>query len=239
MRISTRTLVAFPFAILLGAAAGIVLALSGCLPEPDGSGPPAPETPDARVIVTDDEADASPGGGGPDAGGSQGNCAVDDDYGNLGPLPGAQAAQANQPGSMGTLEFYTVTSVLDGAALPDALQIELWDNYGAFAGGPVTTGTFTIAGAETAYDTCGVCVVLYGDADPATGAVREFYLAESGTVQIESIAGNLTGSISGVSFRKLDPMTGTPIDDGCASAVGGASFDSMIVITDGGGGGGG
>ncbi len=230
-------MVAFPAAILLGAAAGIVLALSGCLPEPNGGGPPPPGAPDAGVIITDDS-DAAPGGGA-DAGGAQASCAVDDDYGDLGPLPGAQAEQANQPGSMGTLKVYRMTAVLDGAAMPDALQVELWDNYGAFAGGAVTAGTFTIAGAETEYDTCGVCVVLYGDVDPATGAVGEFYLAESGTVQIDSIAGTLTGSISGVSFRKLDPMTGTPIADGCASAMGGASFSSMIVVTDGGGGGGG
>ena len=92
-------MVAFPLAVVAGAAIGIALALAGCLPEPESGGPPPPGGPDAGVII-DDEPDASPGGGA-DAGGSQSACAVEDDYGNMGPLPGAQAEQANQSGSMG------------------------------------------------------------------------------------------------------------------------------------------
>src|SRR5262245_8814150 len=61
-------------------------------------------------------------------------CLVESDYSNL---PGQVAVQRNQSGSMGTLHYFVLDSKLNADATFDAVQVQLWDQRGVFAGGAV------------------------------------------------------------------------------------------------------
>ena len=180
------------------------------------------------------------GGGGGGDGGASAGCAVEADYGALGAVSGESATQENQPGSMGTRHVYRMKVALPGSgALPDELQVQLWDNYGAFLGGVAAPGTYPISGPETSVDTCGVCVIVFADVDPTAGPASA-YIAQAGSVQVDSITTSFTGAVSGVpGFQHFNDDTGTVINDGCTTQLQSADFDSAITITGGGGGGGG
>ncbi len=65
----------------------------------------------------------------------------------------------------------------------DIVQLELWPNHGAFAGGDVHTGTFTITGDDADPAKCGLCVRAVGH----HGATdQELYFATAGTVNVHS-----------------------------------------------------
>lgn len=113
-------------------------------------------------------------------------CGVASDHGNLGMLT-ATAGSVAQSGST-TLRTHYLDAPTPATATqttPDVLMVELWDDYGAFAGGPARTGTFTLAGNETDYDTCGVCVLLA--ANVAANVPSKLLLATAGTVTVTSI----------------------------------------------------
>jgi hypothetical protein len=134
---------------------------------------------------------------------------------------------------------------LDEATRPDFLVVELYAQAGAFDDGPVRTGTFEISGPETNYRTCGVCVLLYvnqdpedidGDGMPDFGQYPEqFYLAQSGTLQVTSLEGNITGRLTNATFRHVeidlggdDPTYESTILDDCASSIDDAQFSAAI-----------
>jgi len=181
----------------------------------------------------------NPGGdddvGSPDAGGAQpdggaaASCAAPDSYGAMGPLGAVSATQSNQPGSQGTRQIYTMAGDLESSP-EDVLHIELWDQYGVFSGVPAAPGTYTISGAETSLDTCGVCVIVGGDI--VDGLASQVFLAQSGTVQIDAITPTLSGSVTDMTFVQIDPDTGLPVADACTTGVQSGSFSATLVVTD-------
>jgi hypothetical protein len=100
----------------------------------------------------------------------------------------------------------------------------------------VTTGTFSIAGDDTNYATCGVCGLIIADL-PASGNIeltdpQRIYLAQSGTITITSLSPNLTGTIDNLSLSHVtvDGTTAesTVVGD-CTSTIGSLSFDAPVT----------
>ena len=132
-------------------------------------------------------------------------CGVATMQGNLGNLTG-QAGVANQGTTTQRVHYVGAATPLTAtSATPDIVVVELWDNYGAFAGGVARTGTFTISGNETDYDTCGVCLLMF--ANVTNGTATKLLLATSGTVTVTSIgtaAGQTTqATVSNASFVEI------------------------------------
>jgi hypothetical protein len=133
-------------------------------------------------------------------------CGIASDQGNLGTLTGTAGSQPQASGSTQRVSWVSAaTPTTATTAAPDFVVVELWDNYGAFAGGAARTGTFTISGAETDYDTCGVCVVMA--ANVTNNTPTKLLLATAGTVTVTSIgtaAGQMTqATVSNASFVEI------------------------------------
>src|SRR5258706_15417642 len=87
-------------------------------------------------------APSDPGGMGPDGGVTNRTCPLPAQMSDTGNLTATAAQHCNVSGSAGAQHWYRVASTLPSGAM-DYVQIELWDNKGAFAAGVVHTGTFT------------------------------------------------------------------------------------------------
>jgi hypothetical protein len=173
-------------------------------------------------------------GGGPDASTSgadadDSRCTVPRTFGAVGELGGATAEQANQPGSL--LKLYRLSARLDDAEIRDALSLSLWEDRGIFAGGVPEPGTYTLAGAETSFDTCGACVTIVGDIVPMQGPTQ-FFIAQGGTLQIDSVQGTLAGSLSNVTFAEFELGTGALVTGGCETTITSASFTATVQVID-------
>jgi hypothetical protein len=178
----------------------------------------------AAVACTTDSIDnGGPPGGSPDAGVVERNCAVPESFGTVGALAGNAELVAQQDGS-GML--YRFNADLDDATVKDALSLQLWDDRAPFTG-QVTTGSFTLGSADANFNTCGTCVTIVADIVPMQGPT-EFYIAQSGTLQIDSVDGTLSGSVSDLTLVKFDLATGTPISDGCDTTIASASFSASL-----------
>ncbi len=197
------------------------LALAACGGDDDGGGADRMEIP---IVDAGELPDTAPT---PDTGPVP--CIVEADQGALGVAMGT-ALQADQSSPMTpgdkVLQFSTQ---LNQDATPDVLIISLWDGYGAFAGATAAPGNYTISGAEASYQQCGVCVWIFADVD-AAGDPAQIYQASSGTVDITSVAGNFTGSITNVDFRHIITSTDMDDPDMCQSTTAGAQWDAMIMM---------
>ena len=126
-------------------------------------------------------------------------CGVASTLGELGVLTtGSFAGSQLQSGSTTQRIDYVgaPTQATAAQATPDIVYVELWDNYGVFAGGAAKTGTFTISGADTDLDTCGLCVMVL--ANVSNNTATKTLLATSGTVMLTSI-----GTTSGQSTKAI------------------------------------
>lgn len=141
-------------------------------------------------------------------------------------------------GSLGTLSEDTALTAgdyvfqhdLNADARPDMLSVSLYDGFGVFAAG-VAAGTFTIDATEAQFATCGVCVMLGADMDPATGQAGATYMASGGTVTISRLDTRFVATLSGITFRHVtvSPTTFVSTPTGsCASAITSASIDSLV-----------
>ncbi len=168
----------------------------------------------------------------------------------LGALPARHANQCNVPRSMGRQKWYRLSATLPasvvlggeptgGEPVEDVLQLELYDNLGAFAATTVHAGTFELAGADAALASCGVCVRALA----AKGtAAEEEYFATAGTVEVTEVGGDgapISAALRDLVFVQLDPATKQPLTDGCAAALAGVQISGTIVAVGGGGSGGG
>jgi hypothetical protein len=158
------------------------------------------------------------------------SCYVDESLGDLGLMDLAEASQVNQSGSMGALKVYRLNADLNADEEYDVLSLQLWDERGAFVG-PAEPGTYTIGGEETNFNTCGVCATVLGNIVPMQGA-RQFYIAQSGTITIDSISPTFSGSITGLTLQEFDLNTGAAIADGCTTVIDNASFSAELQILD-------
>src|SRR5215510_678999 len=108
----------------------------------------------------------APGGGDddmqPDAGIVGRTCPMAMTTADTGALTSLRAQMCNVPGSTGLAHWYRLSAALPGAP-GDYVQVELWDNLGAFTGGTVHAGNFTITGNDADRSKCGVCVRAIGE----------------------------------------------------------------------------
>jgi hypothetical protein len=190
----------------------------------------------------DDDGD---GGGDVDAGGgvdASADCPTADTLGPFDPLPNAQAFHLAQDDADPAVRFLSVGAVVEGDEPPvDFLFIELWDGFGAFAGGQLAAGEFTIEGEEAALATCGVCVRIFGNATMVGNQieVEKEYIATAGTVTVDSvgtregnaITGNYTGTATGLVLSEIDTesQNGGPLAGGCETTIDSVTWDVAIV----------
>lgn len=138
--------------------------------------------------------------------------------------------------AMGSGEDATLHNMYFGARLDatepeDYLYFELYAQYGAFAGGDITTGTFPLAEDDAAYSSCGACVMV--GADVTDGGVGNWYFASAGTLTLTSVTGRLSGSLSNVTLKRvIKDADGYPSDTptfDCFTKIPSASFDVEIT----------
>ena len=135
-------------------------------------------------------------------------------------------------GSDATLHHMYFTGDLNTDTPPDQLYIDLWEKYGGFGSGDITTGSFSLTGEDAAFSTCGTCVYIANDVDADNGPAG-YYFAQGGTLTLTSVTGRFTGSITNVTFVKVGiDADGFPTDEpaagDCSSTIASATFDSAI-----------
>jgi hypothetical protein len=158
------------------------------------------------------------------------------DLGALDPIPDATAVRkANPDPPEGNADARTLqlTGTAASGTKPDIIQLELWDGLGAFSGGDAAPGTYPIEGDETTVVTCGICIYIWADATVVDGVVvdsEKDYIATGGSITIDSVDGNFTGSLSGLTFTEIDQTSenGDPLPGGCQTAIPSATFDVAI-----------
>lgn len=152
---------------------------------------------------------------GPDA--TAALCALPASEADAGSVTALAAQRCNVPGSMGAQHWYRLLGTLQSGAM-DIVQLELWPNLGAFAGGAVHTGTFTIQGDDADYTRCGLCVRAVGH----HGATDQMlFFATGGTVEVTSFGDAptaFTATITNATFEQVT-ATGLAVPGGCASAL--------------------
>ncbi len=152
-------------------------------------------------------------------------------------LTALKANYCNVPGSMGQRKYYRLSATLPGTS--DVVEVDLFDNLGAFKGGVVRVGTFQITGDDAAFSTCGVCVRALGD--KGTAEQQEFF-AVAGTVEITELGTNgqpISASLSDLRFVPVDNTTREVLSSDCEVQVTGVKVSGTVVALGMGGGGGG
>lgn len=212
-------------------------ALAGCMigdvnaPGPGSGSNPNPGSPDG-----------SPSGGNtPDAAPAQATCDVGMDLGSLGTLATPTAVQGNVAGSQGALHWYKIDAAIPGTT-SSYVSLYLVDGQGAFQGGKVAPGTYTIGTADANIATCGACALVLGNVDPTTKLADQVYLAQSGTITVTSVGtggGTLSASFSNAALSHVDMTSQAVAADGCKTNVSTASMSGTVVVQGGNGMGGG
>ena len=156
---------------------------------------------------------------------------------DAGELSALKAQRCNVSGSMGAKNWYRLSATLPDSS--NVVQVELWPERGAFRGGPVRTGTFTLTGEDLSYATCGVCLRAAGDKGLDTE--RE-YFATAGTVEVTQVSSTegapFVATVLDASFAEVDADR-VEVDGGCAVDLDRARISGAVMIQGGGGGGGG
>ena len=131
-------------------------------------------------------------------------------------------------------EYVNLVAKLNGDAKPDMLSIELY----AFMEGTLfeeglRTGTFEISGDEAQYATCSICVFVWGNVDEAAQSSAADYFLTGGTVELTSVEGQLSGTITNATFTKVDisdEFVSTPHVSGCTAGLERVAFDTEISL---------
>ncbi|MEO8549137.1 MAG: hypothetical protein ABI678_04170 [Kofleriaceae bacterium] len=141
------------------------------------------------------------------------HCLIKGNYGALGAITGtAGTAQSGDT---------TLTFVLaNDASGKDDLFFRLAAGKGVFAGG-VAAGTYTIAGADASYPSCGLCTNLI--ADITSSGPAKFYFAATGTVTLDTVTAPITGNAANLHFTEIDIATGMTSSD-CVADIASVSF---------------
>lgn len=116
----------------------------------------------------------------------------------------------------------TVTLPIAAGPPRDSLFLKLISGAGVFSQG-VRTGTFTIAGVDSGFTSCGLCVNIVADVVPGQGATK-FYQATAGEVTLTSVTPPLAGSVSNLTFVEVD-LAGNVVP-GCTTKISSASFST-------------
>jgi hypothetical protein len=209
------------FSLLAVAAVPLVPVALACGGDDGGGGI---KVPDAKVF---NDAPPPP----PDAADL---CTATTDYGAV-TFAGSNSQSARSQGS-GSAQAIQYVGRLNADAMPDILDIELYAGYGAFMGGTntITPKTIQLTGPETNYKDCGACVIILTDLHMMGSGVAEtdIYFAKSGTLNLTSTTTNFQGTLSNVTFRKVDiGSDGTTTDKGsCSSSIGSAAMNAPITV---------
>lgn len=128
---------------------------------------------------------------------------------------------------------------LESGATPDAIRLQLFAGYGAFAGGATRTGTFQQTGAELDLFECGICAGVL--TDTTAEGYADDYLPTGGTLELTAIgtaAGQmLTGRLSNLTFQRMTVAEdGSTTPDGdCTTMLTAATFSATLMMDPGGG----
>jgi len=144
-----------------------------------------------------------------DAGYDTARCLIAGYYGDLGTQTGTSTGGPT-----------TLSVTLDAGPPKDSFFLKLVAGKGVFSGG-LANGTFTIAGADTDFNNCGLCVNIVADISTTTGPAK-FYFADSGTVTLTGTSPP-AGSIQDVHFIEVT-LGGTPIGGGCDASITSMTF---------------
>jgi hypothetical protein len=163
-------------------------------------------------------------------------CGAGSSYAALGNMGYALDLPAHQgsDGSTVSRAILAATTLGSGTVASGLLLVS---GSGVFAAGNPAPGTYQITGAEAAFATCAMCFFIQEGATNVAGGTigftldgtgGDFYQAVAGTLTFTAIGSNagsgsghtLVGSISNVTFQKIDVTTGDPTDDACMSTVG-------------------
>jgi hypothetical protein len=158
-------------------------------------------------------------------------------FGDKGALTGVAtfAASTMNP----ALYRIALQAALEGAEPTDVLFIDFFTGYEPFgtqqAPTAVMPGTYNLAGAQTDFATCGVCVTM-GTNATMTG-YEDDYMVTGGTVNLtalgDAVGETLTLSVSGLQLQhvNIDPQTGatTSANDGCTTTLANATFTGMVM----------
>jgi hypothetical protein len=168
-----------------------------------------------------------------DGSGGGGGCTAAASYSGIG---SGQSAE-NFPAGSNSGHTILYGALLNADTTPDAVQLELYQGFGAFGSGDIKNGTYQITGEETNYATCGVCVRIFTDivSDGSGGASStDDYFATGGTVTLTSVSGNtFSGTLSNVAMTHvtIDPQTfnSTPVGD-CNSNIANATMNTPLTL---------
>jgi hypothetical protein len=138
------------------------------------------------------------------------SCLIAGDYGALGALTGAPL-QGNPT---------SLSVTLDPGPPRDALFFNLKEGMGVFTGG-LANGTYPLAGAELAYDDCGLCVTVIADIVAMQGPSK-LYFATGGSVTLTGTSPP-TGSVQDLTFHEIG-FDGVPIASGCTTTIASLTF---------------
>ncbi|MBL0217831.1 MAG: hypothetical protein IPQ07_28625 [Myxococcales bacterium] len=146
---------------------------------------------------------------------------------------GRDCGVVNQLGSLGALTMPSV-KVMDETIMTGkivqlsgtidselSVRVQLWDGYGAFAGGKAHAGSFVLEGADTSTATCGVCVYLNRRTGSQSSSTTTL-IGVTGEVVIEAlgaIGSDVAVALVGVELAEVDPSAEALIDDGCRSSI--------------------
>jgi hypothetical protein len=164
-------------------------------------------------------------------------CGAGSSYPSLGNMGYALDLPAHQGSDGSTIprEILAATTLGSGTVASGLLLVS---GSGVFtATGNPAPGTYQITGAEASFGTCAMCFFLQaGAVENAANTIGftldgtggDFYQAISGTLTFTAIGSDagsgsghsLGGTISNVTFQKIDVTTGDPTDDGCMTTVG-------------------
>lgn len=219
----------------IAAAAALLFALPACGGDDDGDA----AGPDAGDGTGGDGAGDDDGTGG-DAGAG---CQLDDALGNVS-LATSTAEHRTQPPPDGvepdpSLRTLLLAGAIEGAS-DDFLVVQLWDDFGPFVDSQLAAGEFAIEGDDASPQDCGICVNVVANVGDEDEANDRRYFATSGTVVVDSVgtrtgnemAGNFTGTLSGVTLTELDDQTGAVVEGGCSTTIDEAAWDAAIVNGD-------
>lgn len=188
------------------------------------------KSPDASIHTTD-----SPGSGGS----GSATCTALAMYSAVSFGSGSdQFAGTQGSGSNQFIEFDGFIQSTLADPKPDDVTLELYASSGPFGSG-IHTGTFTIAGDDAQYKTCGVCVRMFTDeyvTGSGSAAMLNFdqqYFASGGTVTLTDIGsdGSFKGTLHNITMQHVtiaQDFTSTPVGD-CTSNIPDASMNTALT----------
>jgi hypothetical protein len=205
-----------------------LLLAAGCGPDSDGDDGGADDGGDDGGDDDGGSGGTLPDGGpgAPDGGGTidadiEVDC-PDDDLGALGAM--ASAVGIQEPFDVEDPDGAQVR-ILSGDFGPDRpAGMLLVDGRGPFKGTAAVPGSYKLGEAETSLTTCGACIQLGVN----TAQALVGFLATAGTLTLDAVDTNVTGSASDLTFQQIDPATGALIEGGCTATAESFSFDAVL-----------